>query len=966
MLQENQKSSANETADFAQPTAQNSLNARHYQECIEKRGLNPQWVLANCHSVQANVATQYLGYTAQSDGIWLEGCNHQSQFKPDKPWKQEGDKKAPKYRSALGEYDAMLPTHPTDPHYWHDISALKQRAFKVDGHPCLLLTEGFFKAIAACFIGIPTIALLGVEMGLTSKAADPQGKRYLVATLERYALAGFGFVIGFDADCANNPNVIWAQRKLAHQLKLFKVPIYSITGLWTVEQGKGMDDFIQNHGGEKFIREVLGKAVSIETWEQQFPSDKENDCQSLAQGAFAASLAEKYRPQLAYHTGIKRWLRYGAKMEGIWSEQSDESIKRLVMTEVRVRNPDFKDSYINGIIGLLKADLAVDEWDEQPGLLPLQDGVLELATMKLLEHAPGYRLLWCLPYSWKDRAIGHQPIEQWLTEAMKGDLQLVQMLRAYLKAVVTGRVDLQRYLECLGPGGTGKGTFMRLAMALVGKQNTHSTTLKQLEENRFEAAAIFGKRLLLITDAERYGGEVSQLKAITGQDLIRYERKNVQQGADFEPTCMVIVAANEAVQSGDYTSGLERRRLTVPWIHQVKSHERRDLDAEFRPHLPGLLQWVLEMPDNDVTSLVRDTAKTVRSLQAWKAESLIETNPLAEWLDFCLAYNPSAKTYVGVAKRDKSASSPNTYLFIDKWLYASYCEYSAGVGSKATSGRRFSGLLHDLCVNQLKLEGIKKGRDEHGSYFEGLVIRQYGDTLPRIITGNYPPDNPSGDGGGGNAPTSNPSNPDGNAANPDGNETDSDANLTAEPRVADGTDGSDGKIETHIPIASSGILDDDCQREQFQRVENPSDPSGTVRNHQRLAFVGAESTEALAPQPAQQPQAPDHDSATETTVPSPWDLAAQILQCQSWVAAVSAMDAVSAAINKDRAVVFKSALKHVSLDERQYLVGLLAAHIQQFPRDRWAYSWLPESSRKLKEKALTLAARSLTESGSDK
>jgi hypothetical protein len=36
----------------------------------------------------------------------------QMQFKPDKPWKGETDKKAPKYRSPLGDYDAMLPTHP--------------------------------------------------------------------------------------------------------------------------------------------------------------------------------------------------------------------------------------------------------------------------------------------------------------------------------------------------------------------------------------------------------------------------------------------------------------------------------------------------------------------------------------------------------------------------------------------------------------------------------------------------------------------------------------------------------------------------------------------------------------------------------------------------------------------------------------------------------------------------------------
>jgi len=54
---------------------------------------------------------------------------------------------------------------------------------------------------------------------------------------------------------------------------------------------------------------------------------------------------------------------------------------------------------------------------------------------------------------------------------------------------------------------------------------------------------------------------------------------------------MVILASNEPVQSSDYQQ-LERRRL-MPFIHQVKANERRDLDAEFKPYLPALLQWVL-------------------------------------------------------------------------------------------------------------------------------------------------------------------------------------------------------------------------------------------------------------------------------------------------------------------------------------------------------------------------------------
>lgn len=149
----------------------------------------------------------------------LQGCNGQFQLKPDNPWRSDPKERAPKYRTALGEYDAILPSYPDNPKLFLDIERLKEKAFIIDGHPCLLLTEGFFKAIAGCANKIPTIALLGVEMGLTSKQADPQEKRYVVPALEKLARAGFGFIIGFDADCADNKNVVRAQRTLARQLK---------------------------------------------------------------------------------------------------------------------------------------------------------------------------------------------------------------------------------------------------------------------------------------------------------------------------------------------------------------------------------------------------------------------------------------------------------------------------------------------------------------------------------------------------------------------------------------------------------------------------------------------------------------------------------------------------------------------------------------------------------------------------
>jgi putative DNA primase/helicase len=255
-----------------------------------------------------------------------------------------------------------------------------------------------------------------------------------------------------------------------------------------------------------------------------------------------------------------------------------------------------------------------------------------------------------------------------------------------------------------------------------------------LEKNRFETAALYGKKLLLITDSEKYGGEVSTLKAITGGDPIRFEKKNVQQCKAFTPTCMVIISANEPPQSSDYTSGLKRRRLTVPFNLQVEPSQRRDLDAEFKPYLPGLLEWVLTMPDEQMYQLVVNTQQSVFSSRNWDIEMLLDTNPIAQWFDHSVVLVTGSKTYVGL-----KTQNPEHYL------YASYCQYMEGSGQRSCALNRFSRLLQDLTVNQLKLKLIQKGSDRGGTYFPNITLRsgRY-QTLPRPITGelDIPPDNP--------------------------------------------------------------------------------------------------------------------------------------------------------------------------------------------------------------------------------
>jgi putative DNA primase/helicase len=588
---------------------------------------------------------------------------------------------------------------------------------------------------------------------------------------------------------------------------------------------------ISQYKMDAYLRKILNEALYIElgaidtdsqseSWEDRPLPD------SFSQGAIANWLEEQYRPSLAWDIEIKEWRRYGSKNPGVWTIEPVEFVRQVIQSQLDAIAPEFADdkgnlpdytkNFIDGVENLMRSKLAVRHWDVQDrNLLPLKNGVLHLQTLEFREHAPGYRLTWALPYNY-DPSADCEPIKEWLHYMCQGDESLVELIRAFLYGVVAGRVDWQKYLELIGPGGTGKSTVIRLATALVGLENTHTTTLRKLETSQFETANLKDKRLTVITDSERYTGPVNVLKALTGQDSIPYEQKYKQATSGFVPQSLVIVAANEQIQSADYTSGLERRRITVPFNKTIPSREQRDLIefnadggvyGEFADVIPGLLNWVLAINPEKSTRFVKDHIKAVPSLGEMKAQSLVESNPIADWLDNAIVYRPEHKTQVGVAKKDKDLNSANQYLYTSQWLYANYCEYCANTQSKPIGIRRFTNLLLDLCQNQLKLDGVYRDRDRKGRYFVGLKIRTDEDNDSALITGTE-------------------SSPD------DGSVTDAvtgrDGCVTAKTPGCAKSDGCDGSFQKSF-LASDDIKNKTSDPPMGEMIENdPSHPAQSI------------------------------------------------------------------------------------------------------------------------------------------
>ncbi|SFI96411.1 phage/plasmid primase, P4 family [Nitrosomonas sp. Nm34] len=241
----------------------------------------------------------------------------------------------------------------------------------------------------------------------------------------------------------------------------------------------------------------------------------------------------------------------------------------------------FKPAYKNGIKSLLADGDMLPLPKTGSGKLPFVNGLLNLETRTLEPITPSNAMTWCLPYKYES-GTDCPRIKAWLLQAVDGDKETVRFLLAFIAAVLHGRNDLQKFLHLKGSGGTGKGTFMRLLTALIGTDNAVSTSLQHLEQNRFETALLYNKRLAVITESDKYGGSINVLKAITGQDHIRLERKHQQQSGSFIFPSLVIMASNESLQVTDHTSGLDRRRITVIFDRRATDEEKQAWGKERR------------------------------------------------------------------------------------------------------------------------------------------------------------------------------------------------------------------------------------------------------------------------------------------------------------------------------------------------------------------------------------------------
>jgi putative DNA primase/helicase len=460
----------------------NQLTSEH-QAHIEARGIDLAWAAANCISCDIPKASVVLDYEAKSAGIMLVSDEYgQWQFKPDEPWASQ-DGKMPRYRTPKHEYDAFLAKHPEIKAYWRDLDALRARCYTIDGKPYILITEGAFKAIMGCLHGIPTIALVGVTMGLTPRK---KGEPDLIPALKRLAEAGFNFIIAFDSDTKPETvkSVRRAEKRIAKHLRAYGCDVLSVTGHWLPgENGefKGMDDFITKKSIEEF-RAILMQAAPI--YKTLDTGDKKKTKKPPTPRQMAARLTEQYGSKWKYDDDQKTWRVDSGKH---WEKMGLGAFTSLVKTVLDAKNIAYTGiAYIKDVRELLELDLRQIRWQtwDRKRYINFSNCVLDGDKGSTQPYSPSMGFKSFLPYDYK-------PLEDDLTDslealrvncpgvykffhtAMKGDKRKMFKLLAIINGLLKHRFfDLQMFVHLVGAPGSGKGKFARFCQKLVGQENT--------------------------------------------------------------------------------------------------------------------------------------------------------------------------------------------------------------------------------------------------------------------------------------------------------------------------------------------------------------------------------------------------------------------------------------------------------------------------------------------------------------
>jgi putative DNA primase/helicase len=378
----------------------------------------------------------------------------------------------------------------------------------------------------------------------------------------------------------------------------------------------------------------------------------------------AEYFAAMYADRLRYDHRRGRWLEWSRHY---WREDNDGQVTRLALKAVRERFRDTAEiedlearkdmvkkviaaeqrARLDALLGLARdfkpvAD-AGDEWDLNPWLFCVANGVVDLRTGNFREGKPSDRITQRSPVKYDPGARS----PRWLAfqdEVTCGDTELIKWKKKFYGYCLTGITNEQCFVINYGRGANGKGRELAVMRYVFGDYacNTPFSTFELSSRAQIpnDLAALVGKRL--VTSSETNEGtrlNEARIKMISGEDPVTARFLN-HEFFTFMPVLKVVLAVNNKPLIYDDTYGIWRKVRLVPFNRRfVGDADDKELLSKLVSEASGILNWLIEGNSAWKSEGLEPTPDCIRAATKEYQE---ESDPLSEFLDAECTINPQA------------------------------------------------------------------------------------------------------------------------------------------------------------------------------------------------------------------------------------------------------------------------------------------------------------------------------------
>jgi len=325
-----------------------------------------------------------------------------------------------------------------------------------------------------------------------------------------------------------------------------------------------------------------------------------------------------WKERVRYHHGRKCWFLWQGHW---WAEDSKQEVMQLAKRAIRFRRrqahqlpPEYRGEEIEwtyqseskraleAVLSLAmsepKLSASGDEWDKDPYLFGVANGVLNLRTGKLRQGRPRDLISVHTDVAYDAKATCPRWL-QFLDEIFGGDRELIHFIHKAIGYCLTGETTEQAIFLCCGIGANGKSTYLEVVRHACGGYGFNlpfaSFEMKARADIPNDLAALCNRRFVTANETNESAQlNEARIKSLTGGDKVtaRFLHK---EWFEFVPKAKYWLAVNAKPQVADDSEGFWRRMRVIPFNQNFsKDKADKDLLSTLKKEAPGILAWAVE------------------------------------------------------------------------------------------------------------------------------------------------------------------------------------------------------------------------------------------------------------------------------------------------------------------------------------------------------------------------------------